>query len=912
MCYPALMRISSTCLLLTLCSGAVSCGTTAEVVRVDEPPPVDGPAPIEVAPLPGIRLPRDVVPSRYELALTIDPRRESFSGAADIYVTLSRSMRVIYLHGQELRVSDATIWPSEGGSHRAEWRVVDEESGVAALVFDRDVPAGRARIHIAYEAAFDRTLEGLYRVEAGGEHYAFTQMEPLAARKAFPCFDEPGWKTPFEVRITARDGDSVIANAPATSSEVTGELRRWEFARTEPLPTYLVAFAVGPFDVVEAPPIPPSDVRDRPLPFRAVAPRGQGARLQYALTHTPRIVASLERYFGIAYPYAKLDILAVPDFGAGAMENAGAITFRDNFLLISGDDAPIRQRRGFAYIMAHELAHQWFGNLVTMEWWDDLWLNEAFATWMETRTVADVFPEHSPDIAEMHTFVEAMDADALVSARQIRQPIREDGDIFNAFDSITYSKGASVLSMFERWIGADTFRRGVQSYLAEHRHGSATSADLFTALSAQAQRDVGAPFGTFIDQRGAPLVEAAPSCDAGRGRLTLRQSRYAPLGSRATGEARWQIPICVRYGVGRAAHRECTLLTEQESTIDLSAGCPAWVLPNAEGGGYYRFSMPAADLVALARAPLTPRETIAYAEAIGASFEAGRISYADALTAMQPLAASQDRHIARAPMGLYELAIRHLLTTEAQARARARASRTYAPHARRLGWRPRPNETPDVALMRAEVLSFLAFTAEDAGVRAEALRRGRAYVGFGGDGAIHPEAVPVDLASLSLRVAAEEGDAAFFDHLLGLFVAQTEPVVRNTLLGALSSVDAPELRARALDLALDPRLRVNEVDAPLYIQAYDPEGRDIAWAWLRAHYDAVAARVGPTGAGYSPYLAGGFCEAARVEEVRAFFTPHMESTQGGARNLEATIETIELCAARREHARATVEQAFAR
>src|SRR5690606_11329361 len=433
---------------------------------------------------------------------------------------------------------------------------------------------------------------------------------------------------------------------------------------------------VGPLDVVEAPPIAGSDVRDRPIPLRGVAPRGQGARLAYALEHTPRMVESLERYFGRPYPYAKLDLIAVPDFGAGAMENAGAITFRDSLLLLD-ESAPVRQRRGFAYVTAHELAHQWFGNLVTMAWWDDLWLNEAFATWLETRTVEETFPELAPQITEMQTALDALDADSLASARQIRQPIETEHDIHNAFDGITYSKGSAVLAMMERWLTPEVFRRGVQRYLRARPHGNATAGDLFAALSAEAGRDVSGPFTSFIAQAGAPRIEATPSCTEGRGRVALRQARYVPRGSRAPRELVWQIPVCVRYAVGSEVHRECTLLTEAEGAIELTNGCPAWVMPNADGAGYYRFSMPGDALEALRErgiSQLSVREQMALADSIEASFAAGELAYADALRALEPLAASRERALARAPMQLIELAITHVLDDEGDARARRYAA----------------------------------------------------------------------------------------------------------------------------------------------------------------------------------------------------------------------------------------------
>ncbi len=549
-------------LLLSACGGAE---LPRDTVAEREPPPSEPAS----EPAPGLRLPADVRPTHYALALSIDPSQERFSGEAVIDVTLPRAQRVIYLHGQGFEVSEASVAIGEDVVP-ATWADVDAERGLASLTLERAAGPGPVQLRVTYSAAFDRSLEGLYRVDQGDDHYAFTQMEPLAARKAFPCFDEPSFKTPFDVTLRIPRGQTAIANAPqAGDAEETGDAQSVRFATTEPLPTYLVAFAVGPFDVVEASPIAPSDVRDRPIPLRGIAPRGQGARLAHAMRHTPAILRSLETYFGIAYPYAKLDLIAVPDFAAGAMENAGAITFRDSLLLL-GEDAPIHQQRGFAYVTAHELAHQWFGDLVTMAWWDDLWLNEAFATWAETRTIEETFPEHSPRMAQMGNVLEAMEADTLATARVIRQPIESEHDVHNAFDSITYSKGDAVLSMFERWLTPEVFRRGIQRYLREHAGGNATSADLFAALSAEAGRDVAGPFGTFVDQSGVPLVEATPSCDGGRGRVALRQSRYAPLGSSASAERVWQVPVCVRYGVGREAHRECTLLTEADGAIELA------------------------------------------------------------------------------------------------------------------------------------------------------------------------------------------------------------------------------------------------------------------------------------------------------------------------------------------------------
>ncbi|MBZ0119378.1 MAG: M1 family metallopeptidase, partial [Sandaracinaceae bacterium] len=573
--------------------------------------------------------------------------------------------RRIVLHGQGLEVGEAR---AVAGSRTvsARWRVLDADRGVAAVELDEEIGPGQVTLRIAYSAPFDRTLEGLYRVQVQDDWYAFSQMEPLAARKAFPCFDEPAFKAPFDVTLAIPSGMRAIGNGPEAESVTEGERLRVRFERTPPLPSYLVAFAVGPLDIVEATSIAPNDVRARPLPLRGVATRGQGPRLAHALRHTPTIVAALERWFGIEYPYAKLDLIAVPDFGAGAMENAGAITFRERLLLL-GEDPPIAQQRAFAFVTAHELAHHWFGNLVTTAWWDDLWLNEAFATWMETHALEQDFPELRAEIAEVEVFADAIGADSLATARRIREPIASDHDVHNAFDDITYGKGASILAMFEAYLGEDVFRRGVQSYLRSHEHGTAAAGDLLAALDRAAGRDVATAFATFLDQSGTPFVRVEASCEEGRPRLTLAQSRYLPLGSHAEAERVWQVPVCVRYQLGGQSggelRRACTLLDRPQGELALE-GCPDWVMPNADGIGYYVWSLPAPQLEALrtrGMARLSAREQLAVAQNVRQAERAGGIAYADALALLVPLASSTERELATSAMGLLERGIDRLV-----------------------------------------------------------------------------------------------------------------------------------------------------------------------------------------------------------------------------------------------------------
>lgn len=861
-------------------------------------------------------LPEGVTPTAYDLAFRIDPRLERFSGVADIRVTFDAPTSRFYMHGALLNVTriyvaPGPVDPSGATAVETEW-VPAAREGLAEVVLATPVGPGAATLHIEYDAPFDRQLKGIYRVDVGEDRYAFTQFEATSARYAFPGFDEPRFKTPFSMSITARSEDRVVGNTLETEATDVGDgMTRHTFAETRPLPTYLVALAVGPLDIVEGTAIPANAVRSRPLPFRGIAARGRGAELRYAMEHTPAIVASLETYFGIEYPYDKLDILAVPDFASGAMENAGAITFREQLLLLSSTP-PEEQVRGFTNVMAHELAHQWFGNLVTMPWWDDIWLNEAFATWMAFRTVADVAPDQHPELSAIASVHGAMFSDSLAAARRIRQPIESENDIRNAFDSITYQKGMGVLGMFEAWLGEDTFRDGIRHYLNAHRFGTARTEDLMASLSEVSHRDVATPFFTFLDQPGVPVVRATIACGEGGRVIDLVESRYRPLGSSAPDDGLWQIPVCIRYGEGRNVHDACTLMNGTSARIDVEgSACPTWVMPNANAAGYYRFSMGPAELTALFEtgwSHLTTAERLSVANNLRAAFSSGANSAAELIGAMDRIAADRERLVMMEPAPFFSMLIDDYLEGEARAALRSHVATLYAPAWRRVGWSPRRREPGENAVLRRDLLTVMVRIGREPTVRAEASERGLRFLGVGGDGALHPDAVAPDLVSPALWAALhpptlEEGhaDAAVFDAMLAALGASGDAVLRQRLLRELGSVEDPALAARALALNEDPLLRVNEVLLPLFVQSETPEGRERAFAYATSRFEQVFSRVATTRAGYAPLAFSGFCDEDHRAAVEAFFLPRIEAMPGGPRNLAATLETITLCAARRGH-----------
>jgi alanyl aminopeptidase len=853
------------------------------------------------------RLPEGTRPTSYRLSLTVIPDQDGFSGTAVIGIELDAPSATIWMHGQGLSVT--SVYATHAMTRvRATWEQQTSD-GVARVALREPLPAGRSTLHIEYTADFDTPLRGLYRVESTGNAYAFTQFESISARLAFPCFDEPRFKTPFDVTLTIPADQMAAANTPIDRAiKLPDGLQRITFMPTPPLPTYLVAWAVGPLDVVAGPTIPPNKGRPVPIPLRGIAARGQGEKLPYALARTGEFVVALEDYFDIPYPYRKLDLVAVPDFSAGAMENVGLITFREWLLLLEQERATESQRRAFAYVLAHELAHQWFGNLVTMPWWDDIWLNESFATWMGNKVMQRLHPEYRVELGELASAQRAMGLDSLTSARSIRQPVETNHDINNAFATITYQKGGAVLAMFERWMGADTFREGIRLYMRRHRGGTATSADLLAALDEVSDIDITPAFLTFLSQPGVPLVTgvADRSCEDGVRNVQLSQERYFPIGSSGNPDQTWQIPYCIRHSDGTT----CGSLNSAEGQIGLP-GCPTWWMPNQDGAGYFRFSMSTDDWTQLRTkgfATLSDRGRMAVADSVEAGFDRGALEVESLLPWLPKLVSSPIRQLVTAPMRPLRFMIHDAAPAELRGKVTAYASRLYRNRYRKLGWRSRPGESSDTKLLREAVIRFMVMDVRDRDARARAAQLGRTYIGY----RAKPKQGIVDqqLAGLVLAAAVQEGDEGIFDYLLEQLESSSDATTRNRILSALGHAEAATLSARALDLALDPRLRVNEISHVLRAQFQNPRTRDRAWQWFTANFDALAVRFGTSQLGGSPWYAASFCTNAAGANVQRFFEPKVAELSGGPRNLAGAVEAISLCAAKVEVHRSGVKRAF--
>ncbi len=848
-------------------------------------------------------LPRDVVPTLVQLELRVDPRQEGFSGTTRIEATLARPLDTLWMHARDLDLSRAEAVLADG--RRVPLRAEDAHaSGVLKLSAPETLPAGALALEFDHAAAFGK-LEGAYRARQGDLDYVLTQMEPLGARKVFPGFDEPSFKQPWEIALVVPEADVAVANAAQASSEPADPgWKRVRFARTEALPSYLVAFAVGPWDVVEGPAIAARGDRSAALPFRTLTAKGQSAKTAYGREHTPAIVHALEDYFGTPYPFAKLDNLAAPDFAWGAMENAGLVVYRDS-LLFPEAASPSDERLYFWMVSAHELAHQWFGNLVTMRWWDDLWLNEAFASWMGYKIAHQLQPDLHADRALLDSVLRTMDQDSLASTRRIGEPIRDFTDIQSAFDPITYDKGGAVLEMVERYVGEQAFRDGVRDYLAAHARGNATRDDLFAAIAARAgdAEGVRAALDSFIEQPGVPELQVGLDCAGATPALRVRQRRYLPAGSDADADQSWTVPVCARYADGDATRTECALASGRESRIPLreATACPAWVMPNADARGYYRYVMDAPLQSALTARfdALNEREQQAYADALQAGFKTGALAPAAYLASLPQLARAGGSQAVTAPFANLRWIWEQLIDGEdARDDFRARVASIYRPRLERLGLEPRADDSEDDRSLRETLAWVFAYRLRDPAVRAPLAAQGRSVLGLDGDGALDAAAVSRDLRRNALVIALQDGGIEAFDAADRHLRASEDPVLRGELLYAMALVEDPSLAARFRALLLEEGVvRASEVGwmgAQSAVPALRPALRD----WMRANFETLTTRSGPfIVAAVVAIDAAGRCDRTDAEELQAHYAPIVRGLEGGPLALKQATEDIGLCAA---------------
>jgi hypothetical protein len=822
------------------------------------------------------------VPKAYRLDLTILPESDGFTGHAEIDVALKDSTTKLYLHGRDLVVTKvfvrigSTIVP-------ATFTQVDA-TGTARLDFAGAVPPGAATLVFDYRGKFGDDASGLYHVKVADCWYSWTQFESINARAAFPSFDEPGFKQPFTVTVTTHPGLTVVSNSPETGVTKTGEgLETHRFAPTKPLPTYLVAIDTGPFVRLSGT-IGPTPERKNPMPFGAVATQAQKDKMGYVMAETPRIVGLLERCFGEPFPFPKLGQIGSPIM-PDAMENAGADTYGDGIIFLDRN-ATTSDKQGFGMIVGHELAHQWFGDLVSPAWWSDIWLNESFANWMGYRIGNEWRPELGIGVGAIAEGFAAMNTDALEVGRPIHQAIPENSQIDAAFDNITYGKGGQVVAMIAAYLGDDKFKAGVRLHLQRHSHGNASSEQFFQSI-ADAAHDpkVLAALTSFVDQQGVPVIDVRRD----GGKLTAVQARYSFLGSKPA-PLHWTVPFCVRID----ASKQCTLLDAKSATLTVPAG---WVvMPNIGGTGYYRFDLAPADWQALisSSATLSPDEAIATTDSLWASFRAGKAPAAWLIAEARAMAFNPDAAASVDPgERIAGWRSRGLIAPSSLPAYRWLMASVYTPQLKKLGFDPavgaHAGDDPGRQNLRHRLVGLVADDARDPAVRAKL--KGAASRFLGGDAtALDPGFLSGGLTALS-----QDGGLPVAKMLVERGLSSEDPTLRSSALTAAASSGRADVAEYLLSLN-DKRMRGFDRLQVIFGIVGTVETRDLGTDWVLANYDRLVA--GANGIFITSRLPTAFasqCGVDRAASIDAKVGSGVRKANAGLLAYQRALESIRLC-----------------
>ncbi|MCB9741038.1 MAG: M1 family metallopeptidase [Alphaproteobacteria bacterium] len=832
----------------------------------------------------------------YEAHLTLEPRAERFEGQLSVRLALQGRRRGLRLNAEDLKLEQA--WVELDGERLPVSVTPVQDQPLVELGWGRPL-AGELRLVIDYSGAIDPLdSQGLFMQEEAGEAYLYTQFEPTAARRVFPCIDQPDQRAPWTLSLTVPADQRAFSNEPWAHVVSDGTQKTITFRPTPPLPSYLVAFAVGPFDVVEL-----GRIGRGNTPARLIVPRGRAGDTGYARASTEDVLRVFEDWFDQPFPFSKLDLVSIPrPLGWAAMEHPGLITMSQS-LIVSNEDEDIAHQQSWVRVLAHELAHQWFGNLVTLAWWDDIWLNESVSSWMELEAFDALHPEWEAEVRRISGRSSVMQQDALRSARRIREPITSWGDIQNAFDGITYSKGRAVLDMYEAWLGPEAFREGVLRYLQANAWGVATSDDFIEAVAGD-DRELARSMRSFLDQPGVPLLRMETVCDGRGGEVRIRQERYVASG--APGRQRWSVPVVLSVGEEEAR----LLLTGREGRVPLQS-CPASygagelrapdagpLMPNVRMKGYYRSTLEPGQAEALlgVGGALSVPEQVGLLGDIDALVTKGELEPGVLLGLLPPLLEGGQRAVIASTLGVVASLDTHLVAEDLRPAYQRFVQATYGPLAAELGLSPAEGEDARTTTLRPRLVALVGGPGADASLRAEASALALTWLETG-EG-LHPSMVDT-----ALELAALGGDRALWERLRDEALTEEDRERRGALLSAMGSFRDPELIRANLELVVGGEVELGQALGLIGGALSTPESAEVTWAWLPEHLPEVEQVVPAPARAYISYFGAGFCSLEKRDEVEAFLRPHAKGWLGGGRVLDQVVEGVEVCASSVEQQR---------
>ena len=831
------------------------------------------------------RLPLDAKPVRYRAHLAPDLEKGTFEGRLELELALEKPRRELHLHAIGLEIERARA-RTPGKTIKVEKVTPDAESETVTLTFVEELPAGSCVLDLAWSGKFSAGLRGLYR--AGP--LAVTQFEAADARRVFPCFDEPAFKATWSLALVGiPEGKAAIGNGALVKDQREPDGRRTvEFAETPKLSSYLIALCVGDLAASET-----AQARGG-IPVRTWAVPAKKELTAFAQEVACAALPLLEDYFGQPYAYGKLDQIGVPDFEAGAMENAGAITYRETALLLDPATAPINVQKRVAEVITHELSHQWFGNLVTMVWWDDLWLNEAFATWMAYKIVDQWRPSWRVWMDFEVGKGAALHLDAMKSSHPIRAEIKNAEEASESFDAITYEKGGAILRMIEGYLGEEKFRDGIRLYMKKHREANATADDLWGALAEASGQPILQLANGWIRQTGYPLLTVREQ----QGKVKLSQRRFLsdPSANEEGAPTEWLVPVVLRFSDRKGVKEVRVLLSQVEQVVDLAPeGELNWILGNVGARGFYRTAYDAEwqRRIVQALPDLAPEERMALVSDQWALVRAGALKPAAFLDLLAGMKRETDHVV------LDELVSR---LAYLEARCVSEPDRRpfhswvrshFAGEGADLGWEPRQGEGDERRLQRAAVLRALTLIAREPQFLADAQERFQMHLGE------NPQRLDPNLLDIVVAAAARSADTARFEELLSLAQTENDPAGKRRYLHALAMVERNDLLQRSVDLALQEVVQMQDFSSYLGVLLSNRFTRELAWRLIQDRWEEVRKKAD------SPMILrrlvealGALPERAHFEQVEAFLAAH--PVEGAKQAVAQTLERLRMDVTLRE------------
>jgi aminopeptidase N len=825
------------------------------------------------------RLPDTIVPESYDLTFAPDLTKATFIGEETIQVSVGKATSSVVLNAAELEFQEVSI-TSRGTTQEATVRV-DRAKEQVTLTVGNELAPGPAEIRIKFTGILNDKLRGFYLSKSDRRNYAVTQFEATDARRAFPSFDEPAFKALFRIALVIDKADTAISNGKIVSDTPgPGDGKHTvKFSPSPKMSSYLVVMLVGDFVCREG--------GADGIPIRVCSLPEQKEMTGYALEASENVLKFYDKYYAIKYPYGKLDHIVFPDFAAGAMENVGAITYRDSALLINEKTASYDAKQQVASVIAHEMAHQWFGDLVTMKWWNDIWLNEGFATWMSWKPLEAWKPDWNMGQQEVGETLGALVSDSIPSVRTIRADAETPADIQALFDGIAYGKAASVLRMVEAYVGPETFQKGVNAYLEKHKYANATAEDFWNQITETSGKPVDKIMKSFTEQPGAPLVSVNVQCQGDKTEVTLSQQRYLSDAAAMAADSPEIWPIPVNLLPSATKKPEYFLLTKKEATVELP-GCSAWVYANAGGRGYYRTTYDAASFTKLSadvESALSAEERVRVPSDAWALVRVGKLNIADYLNLLQSMKGERSRQVLLVMTG-HIPEIHDKFVSEADRPAFEKWVRDFlTPIAKDLGETAVAGEPAERQALRGDVFVMLALYGRDPQLVVKARSITEQYMK-------DPQSVDTELARNALTISAMNGDAALYDQYVAHLKTAKNPEEYGFYLQSLGMFPEPALAKRTFDLVLGPDVKNQDLNA-IYSALLNYRVQPEAWELLKTDFPSVMKKIDAPDAVGIAQTASVFCDSSLRDDSQKFFAD--QKLPGSERILRNAKDEVNAC-----------------